>query len=267
MLKPARPRRLATLGSPRFARGPSTLLAGFTLLELLVVILIFGIFATMAYGGLNSVLNARHRIEESLARTAEYQRAYVRLRDDFVNGSGRTVRDGDGVGQAALLFDSYNRRLEFSRGGWSNPALLPRATLERVSYFLDDTQSDNYRLVRRSWRVLDRASQSQPVDLPLLDHVEQIQWRFLDRELHWQTQWPPSSAGVPAGAGGTASIAPPKAVDLTLNTRDWGELHYLFRFGADGTGCWGGTPGNQGGSAGTSSGSSSSGGSAGAGTC
>jgi general secretion pathway protein J len=266
MLKPARPRRLATLGSPRFARGPSTLLAGFTLLELLVVILIFGIFATMAYGGLNSVLNARRRIEDSLARTAEYQRAYVRLRDDFINGSGRTVRDGDGAPQAALLFDTYNRRLEFSRGGWSNPALLPRSTLERVSYFLDDSQSDNYRLIRRSWRVLDRASQSQPVDLALLDHVEQIQWRFLDKQLAWQTQWPSSSAGVQAGTGGTGSVVPPKAVDLTLRTRDWGELHYLFRFGADATDCWGGAAGSSGGAAGASS-SSSSGGTAGAGAC
>jgi len=240
---------------------------GFTLLELLVVILIFGIFATMAYGGLNSVLNTRHRIEDSLARTGEYQRAYVRLRDDFINGSGRTVRDGDGVGQAALLFDNYNRRLEFTRAGWSNPALLPRATLERVSYFLDDSQSDNYRLIRRSWRVLDRASQSQPVDLVLLNHVEQIQLRFLDSQLHWQTQLPPGGAGASAGSGGTASIAPPKAVDLTLSTRDWGELHYLFRFGADGTACWGGTPGNSATGSGTPPAGSSSGGGTGTVTC
>ncbi len=247
---------------------PSTGLSrGFTLLELLVVILIFGIFATMAYGGLNSVLNARHRIEDSLARTAEYQRAYVRLRDDFINGSGRTIRDGDGLFQGALLFDSYNRRLEFSRGGWSNPALLPRATLERVSYFLDDSQSGNYRLIRRSWRVLDRASQSEPVDLVLLDHVEQIQWRFLDRELHWQTQWPASNSGVPDRSSGTGSVPPPKAVDLTLSTRDWGELHYLFRFGAEHTDCWGGTPGGSSGGTGAPSGASSSGGGAGAVTC
>ena len=78
---------------------------GFTLLELLVVILIFGIFALMAYGGLNSVLSTRRHIEQSLARTAEYQKAYLRLRDDFVNGSGRTARDGDGVAQPALILD------------------------------------------------------------------------------------------------------------------------------------------------------------------
>lgn len=233
-------------------------LAGFTLLELLVVIVIFGIFAVMAYGGLSSVLKSRRRIEDALGRTAEYQRAYQRLRDDFINGSGRTVRDGNGVGRAALLFDSYGKRLEFTRGGWANPALLPRATLERVSYFIDDTHSDNYRLIRRSWRVLDQASHSEPVDLSLLEHVEGVQWRFLDRKLAWQTQWPPAGINLPAG-GGSTGLPPPLAVDLTLSTRDWGELHYLFRFGAEGTACWSGVPGASSGGAGQA-GSSSSGG-------
>jgi general secretion pathway protein J len=240
---------------------------GFTLLELLVVILIFGIFAVMAYGGLTSVLNARRHIEDSLARTAEFQKAYQRLRDDFINGSGRTVRDENGTGQAVLLYDSTNKRQEFTRAGWSNPAMLPRATEERVAYFIDDTHSDNYRLIRRSWRVLDRSSQTEPVDLSLLEHVESLQWRFLDRNLAWQTQWPPPSTSQ-STIGGTAMVAPPRAVDMTLRTRDWGELHYLFRFGAEGTACWLGVPGgsSSGGSGvpinSSSGGSSSSGGAA-----
>lgn len=227
--------------------------AGFTLLELLVVILIFGIFAVMAYGGLNNVLSTRRHIEQSLARTAEYQKAYIRLRDDFVNGSLRTVRDGDGVLQPDFIYDSYNKRLEFTRGGWSNPALLPRATLERVSYFLDDSRSDNFRLVRRSWRVLDRAQQSEPVDLSLLEHVEQVQWRFLDKNSAWQAQWPPSGTtfnGNGNGGNNAAAILPPQAAELTLRTRDWGDIRLLFRFGPDGLS----SGGNVGGSSSSSSG-------------
>jgi general secretion pathway protein J len=207
---------------------------GFTLLEILVVILIFGIFATMAYGGLNTVLSTRRHIDESLTRIAEYQKAYLRLRDDFVNGSGRTVRDSDGVSQPAFLYDSYNKRLEFTRGGWSNPALLPRSTLERVSYFLDDSKSDNFRLIRRSWRVLDRAPQTEPVDLSLLEHVEQVQWRFLDKNSAWQQQWPATGTTLTNNGNNASAIAAPLAAELTLRTRDWGDLRLLFRFGPDG---------------------------------
>lgn len=211
---------------------------GFTLLELLVVVGIFAIFAAMAYGGLDTVLNARRRIEVSLARTAEYQKAYLRLRDDFINGAARTIRDGDGQPQPAFTYDSYNKRVEFSRGGWSNPALLPRATLERVSYFVDDTHSDNFRLIRRSWRVLDRASQSEPVDLSLLEHVEEVQWHFLDKNLAWQDRWPPTGTAVINSAATAAAVQAPVAVELKVRTRDWGELRFLFRLGPDGINTW-----------------------------
>ena len=256
------------------ARAPRHLQAragGFTLLEILVVILIFGIFALMAYGGLSTVLNTRRHIEQSLARTAEYQLAYSRLRDDFVNGSGRTIRDENGVSQPAFLYDPSTRRLEFSRGGWANPALLPRSTGQRVSYFVDDTRADNYRLIRRSWLVLDRAQDSQPVDLSLLEHIDQAQWRFLDKNLQWQSRWP-ADAGVLAALGSagqnnnTAALAvvPPLAAELTLDTRDWGRLRFLFRFGAEGVSLLNASPGSSGG-IGNGSGIGSTGGTGGSG--
>ncbi|MDR3415839.1 MAG: type II secretion system minor pseudopilin GspJ [Nevskia sp.] len=221
----------------RIRRNPRRRGGGFTLLELLVVILIFGVFAAMAYGGLDNVLSARRHIQESLARTAEYQAAYMRIRDDFVNGSTRTIRDNDGLSQPAFLYDGYSKRVEFTRGGWANPAFLPRPTLERVSYFLDDSNAGNRRLIRRSWRVLDRAPQTQPVDLVLLEHVDELQWRFLNQNLSWSDGWPPGNTfgrSAPSNPANPAADAPPPplAVELTLRTRDWGDLRLLFHLGA-----------------------------------
>lgn len=260
---------------------------GFTLLELIVVIGIFAVFAAMAYGGLDSVLRARARIEDSLARTEAFDRAYLRLRGDFQNAASRSIRNGDGDVQPAFQYDSYTRRVEFTRGGWQNLLGLPRATLERVSYLLDDTQPDtrrsggrfeDKRLIRRSWYVLDRASQTKPVDLVLLEHVESLDWRFMDENRNWQDSWNSGSTGF-GNSDVNATKASPLAVEIKLKTKDWGELKYLFALGAEGAAQMsklqaappvppGGTTagGTTGSSGGTSGGGGSGGGSGGNGT-
>ncbi len=218
--------------------------AGFTLLELIVVIGIFAVFAAMAYGGLDSVLKTRTKVEASLDRTEQFQRAYLRLRTDFENGANRPVRDTGGEVLPAFVFDNYLKRVEFTRGGWLNLLSQPRATLERVAYSLDDAPADgplrsrvvDKRLVRRSWRVLDRAPQTEPVQTVVLEHVDDLSWRFLDSQNQWQDTWPAngSSAQGVITSGTAASLPPPVAVEIRMTTKDWGELRYLFRLGAEG---------------------------------
>jgi general secretion pathway protein J len=195
---------------------------GFTLLELLVVIVIFSVFALLAYGGLDSVLNTRRQVEDALDRTATYQKAYMRLRNDFQQVSARTARDGYGDAQPALRTDlsSGSARVEFTRGGWRNPLLQPRPSLERVSYRLDQ-----HKLLRESWRVLDQAQDSQPVSLAVLEDVDEAKWRFLDTQNNWHELWP--DANTPEQKG------PPLAVELVLSTKGLGDLRFLFRVGLD----------------------------------
>ena len=150
---------------------------GFTLLELVVVLAIFGVFAAMAYGGLNYVLNARRELETRLDRTAEWQKAFQRLRNDFQLASTRGARDGFGQYKAALLFDSYGPVVELTRGGWRNPLSLPRPTLERIVYRYDEKKRE---LQRETWRVLDRASDRDPVSVVVLSGIDEVRWRFLD---------------------------------------------------------------------------------------
>lgn len=193
---------------------------GFTLLELVVVLGIFSVLSVMAYGGLSSVLDLRRQVQQSLERTAAMQKAYLRLRDDFQQLRNRPARNefGDVAPALVVLRDGA---VEFTRGGWRNPLLLPRSTLERVSYRLDE----DGRLLRESWRVLDRAQDSERVEIALLDQVQEIEWRFLDANLEWQTSWPPTGS---ASASGSAPPPPPRAVELSLQAKDWGELKFLF---------------------------------------
>lgn len=195
---------------------------GFTLLELLVVVAIFGIFALLAYGGLDSVLKTRVEVERAQNRLAETQKAYMRLRDDFQQLRLRPVRDALGDVQPALTGSALGV-VEFTRGGWSNPLGAPRPTLQRVAYQLEDGN-----LLRLSWRVLDRSQDSEPVKTVLLTQVEDLQWRFLDAQRQWQGYWP-----VQTLSENGSLPAPPLAVEITLRTKDMDELQFLFRAGAD----------------------------------
>lgn len=201
--------------------------AGFTLLELIVVIAIFGVMATMAYGGLASVLHTRARVEESLGRLAEYQKAYMRLRGDFQQVRNRPARDPYGDLQPAFGGD-VKGRVTFSRGGWRNPLLQPRPNIERVFYYLD---ADKKSLIRGSYRVLDQAQDSKVVEVPLLSNVQDVTWRYMDSAHTWQSIWPPLSSG--ATAATAAQQAPPIAIELVVHTKDMGELRFLFRDGVE----------------------------------
>lgn len=190
---------------------------GFTLLELVVVLGIFAMFSVMAYGGLSSVLTAREQVARSFERTAALQKGYLRLRNDLQQVRARPSRDGYGETQPALIMLADDT-VEFTRGGWRNPLSQPRSALERVAYRLDDRK----RLLRESWRVLDRAQDSARAEVAVLEQVEEARWRFLDGN-QWYSRWPKPSLATASG-----DPAPPQAVELTLVFTDLGEVRWLF---------------------------------------
>ncbi len=205
--------------------APQAAQNGFTLLEIIIVVAIFAIFAVLAYGGLDSVLHARAGIETAQQRLAEVQKAYIRLREDFQQVRDRPIRDEYGDLQPGLR-GADNAAVELTRGGWRNPLLQPRSTLERVAYRLDDGA-----LHRTSWRLLDRAQDTKAVDVVLLTQVTDLRWRFLDQKREWQTLWPALNDAAAQTAG--TAVPPPAGIELRLRTPDFGELRFLFRLGLD----------------------------------
>lgn len=190
---------------------------GFTLLELLVALGIFGIMSVMAYGGLASVIDTRDQVSKSMERLADLQRAVHRMQADIESAQQRPVRDEFGDLRAALLWDPSQHGLELTRGGWRNPLTLPRSSMERVAYFLEED-----RLMRRSWRVLDRAQDSAVIDTELLDQVEDLRIRFLAEGDEWQEAWPPPNI--------IQDNPPlPRAVEIIIETRDWQDIRLLLR--------------------------------------
>lgn len=195
---------------------------GFTLLEIIVVVIVFSVMSLMAYGGLRSVLRTRTGIESAMTRTADLQRAYMRLRNDFQNLRDRPARDEFGDAQAALSIDR-DGQLRLIRGGQRNPLGTSRSSLERIQYTFKD-----HAIYRATWRVIDLPQKSEPVDLVLLGNVEEVRWRFLDTAYEWQKEWPADAKSRGAGES-SAGDPPPLAVEITLVTKDWGETRFLFR--------------------------------------
>lgn len=195
--------------------------AGFTLLEVLVAVAIFAIVAVLAYGGYSELTRQSERLAESAARIRAIQSTVQRMVQDFSTLEPRPIREplGDGV-QSALIADSRSDRLaEFTHSGWSNPAGVPRSTLQRVAYRLQDGK-----LMRAYWVTMDRTMTSEPVSTVLLDRVKAVNLRFMGRDHRFTDQWP----GLNAGRGGSAVVAIlPLAVEITLELEDWGKITRL----------------------------------------
>lgn len=191
--------------------------AGFTLLELLIALAIFAIMSVIAYGGLRTVLETRDHAAAAAERLAALQLAFVIIGRDLEQAIDRPVRDEFGDRERAM--EGNAETLEFTRGGWRNPAGLQRSELQRVAYAVEGAE-----LQRLTWPVLDRTQGSTARSTTLLDEVEEFSVRYLDAGREWQEYWPTGAAGLPGAEG-----ALPIGVEVSLATERWGRITRLFR--------------------------------------
>ena len=140
---------------------------GFTLLELLVAITVFGVMSAIAYRGLVEVAISDDALKLEGERLKRLQFAFGLFERDVRQSVPRGIRDGFGQPMPALI--GTPNRFSMTRAGWSNPMSRPRASLERVDY-----QFDGGQMLRLGWPVLDRAQSSQPESLVLVEEIDLI---------------------------------------------------------------------------------------------
>ena len=202
---------------------------GFTLLELLVAVAIFSVLSVVAYSSLNAMVNTREQVVADMERLGQLQIGFTMLERDLQQAvSGRGIRDEYEEVQPAMLLHTVGDLeggLEFTRGGWSNPAGQARSTLQRVAYQLQD---DN--LVRYSWRVLDRVVDSEPFSSVVLGGVQEFSISFLDADNKWQDGWPL------AESRGKVYLRDqlPRAVKLSMDVKGYGVIERILVLAAEG---------------------------------
>lgn len=231
---------------------------GFTLVELLVAMVISAIIAFIGYRALDQAFRSRKEVDEQSSRLIALQQGLRIIEQDvelmqarpirqptgggylaaFLSSPavGGTLGNSSGLGGTGLASSTDNTTtistlgtistlngtsiplVSFTRGGWSNPAGLPRSELQRVSYSIEDGV-----LVRSYTTELDATLSTPPIKRKLIDHVRRFGLRFMDAGHNWQTQWPAPGAG---GADEQIKLLRflPVAVEVTIEVEDWGVI-------------------------------------------
>jgi general secretion pathway protein J len=193
---------------------------GFTLIEIMVAVVIFAVMSLLAWGALGRTLSNAEMLTERMDRLQAIQRTMRYLTSELMQSAPRPVRDelGDAFVPAVSSSLSGNFALELTHGGWRNPAGLPRGTLQRTAYRIEEDK-----LIRYYWTVLDRTYANEPVTTVLLDDVESLLLRFYDDAGEVSEVWPPQNA-----VGMAALRGRPRAVEIILTLPDEGVITRLL---------------------------------------
>ncbi len=191
--------------------------SGFTLVELLVALTIFGLLAAAGVGLLSFSVRAQEVADERLAELAELRRAGALLTSDLAQAAPRVWRDEVGATRPALVGGSGQGEaviLSLVRRGWENLEDANRPSIQRVEYRMTGD-----RLERVAYSHVDGAAPMPPV--PVATGVRQLRLRYRDREGDWRDRWDP-----------TQPSQLPLAVELVLETQANGRIRQLFLVGA-----------------------------------
>ncbi len=192
---------------------------GFTLIEIMVAVAVFSVMSLLAWSTLNGAVKNSEILNDRMDRLQSIQRTMLYLSSDILQMAPRPIRDELGTGQrpALLSLATADFPIELTRGGWNNPVGLPRSTLQRTAYRIEDNE-----LLRYHWRVLDRTFANEPITEVLIDDVESLTFRVYDATGHPTDTWPP------IGVANADPRARPRAVEIILTLTNEGEIRRLI---------------------------------------
>ncbi len=193
---------------------------GFTLIEVLVAMALFGVLTIMSYMALGQTFENADILNDRMDRLQSIQRAIRYLSNDLASAAPRPVRSetGDTYMPAVMVSAANDFALAVTHGGWRNPAGLPRSTQQRSVYLLEDGK-----LFRIYYNVLDSTYSNNAISTEILDGVESLEFRLMQDSGDTTNQWPPDGA---EGAG--SDLARPRGVEIILTLENEGEIRRII---------------------------------------
>ena len=184
---------------------------GFTLVEMLVSLTIFGMLAAAGVTLLSFSVRAQETSDARLGEVGELRRLGAMLAADLAQAAPRLYRDE--AGRVRPAFSGDAAAMSLVRRGWDNPGGAARASLQRVEYRLSEA-----RLERVAYPMVDGAAAMAPA--VIADGVKALRLRYRDREGQWRERWDPVRV---------ADL--PVAVELVADIEGRGAVRQLFLAG------------------------------------
>ena len=155
---------------------------GFTLVELMVALIIFGLLSAAGVMLLSGSARVQEGVKARLSDTAALRRTSAILSADLAQALPRPHRDR--AGHALPAFHASNGAFELVRAGWDNEDGAPRPSIQRVEYRVAGGV-----LERVAWPLVDGAS-PMPAQR-LLGPASALRLRFRGTDGAWRDRWDP----------------------------------------------------------------------------
>jgi len=185
---------------------------GFTLVEMLIALAIFGMLTAAGVTLLTLTARTQQSSERSLGELGELRRLAALLRADLAQAAPRIHRDSDGRPQRSFAGDSGEAEalLLFVRRGWDDGG---GGGVQRVGYRLRGGQID-----RLAFRRVDGSGNAAAVRL--IGDVTMVRLRYRDRDGAWLPRWQPADP-----------TRLPAAVELVSDSAAHGLVRQVFVVG------------------------------------
>lgn len=184
---------------------------GFTLVEMLIALLIFGMIAAAGVGLLRFSVDAQAATKTRLDAMASERRVEALIASDMAQAVPRITRNE--AGDPVQAFDGGRGGFTLVRAGLDPLDDPTRSSLQKVAYSFEGG-----RLTRRTWPMLDGAQPNPPV--ALVDGVAAVTLRYRSK-YDWRDVWDPIRPDLM-----------PRAIEMIVRPARGPEMRYLFLVGA-----------------------------------
>ncbi|MEO8346572.1 MAG: type II secretion system minor pseudopilin GspJ [Betaproteobacteria bacterium] len=191
--------------------------AGFTLVEVLLALAIFGVIAVLAYRATASLTDGEVRLSAEAARWRALEGFFTRFESDIRQAVPRASRTGNGIEPPWLALPADgagNAALVFTRAG-TEFTDDPGMSGQRIGYRLR-----GHAVEIAYWPQLDNPANVQPSVYTLATGVTAFRVEYLGLSGAWRERWPqPDNADLPRAV----------RVNLTLDGGEVIERWFVLR--------------------------------------